>query len=376
MKNPSLRYVVLSLALTLGGCSDNSDPVRPAPVTPPTVQYLDFSITPEIGRPNAVNFVAVGGTLADRFQIEVGSTSGASDLGVFSFGAQKDNTFTWTPAPVGTLFARARAENAAGSSPWTQETKMLSVDPRHVIDALFLGQGPLQADVPGCYQGGGAMKGWPPGTSISILVSSSLTEAQFAQVQRFASQLPVVTQGTLRATVRRSSQAGPTTEGDNEITIAVLPEQQVTAQCRGYSACAYGILSGHFLDHVSILVKEGVLADNAWILPHELGHAALGLCHMHGPDGLKPASIMTGSGLFNRPDEMEPMTLKAVEAVHKAGLTPGANRAQFVAAGLVDPNAPGRAAAASTRDSHGEEVVVEERGGVVEIFRPLCVATK
>jgi hypothetical protein len=375
MKTPSGRQVLAFLALVLAGCSDSSEPVKPsAPETPPSIQSLDFGITPEVGGRSVVDFTLLGGELATRFQVEVGSTPGATDVATLSFPAQKGQAThpgEWKPAPIGTLFARARAENSAGSSPWSREVQIASVDPRDVIEALFLGEGRLEADGPGCFQRG-EMRGWQAGSVISVVVSSSVPENQLAAVRQTVAQLPSATLGALQGTVRRADRVDPT-PGVNEIAITVVPPAQAEARCRGYSACSLGRYSGPFITGATIVVAEGALPTNDWLLPHELGHAAFGLCHIHAPEGLRPGPTMTGSGSFARlTAQLEPLTLKALEAVYRAGLTAGASRAQFVAAGLVNPERYRPSAASALQPHRGEMKVVDFGGGVVEVIKPLC----
>ena len=171
----------------------------------------------------------------------MGSTPGAADVATLSFPAQKGHAThpaEWKPAPIGTLFARARAENSAGSSPWSPEVQIASVDPRDVIEALFLGEGRLEATVPGCSQRG-EMRGWQAGTVINVLVSSSVPEDRLAGVRQTMGQLPLATLGALQGTVRRVDQVSPA-PGVNEIAIAVVPPDQAERRCQGYSACSIG----------------------------------------------------------------------------------------------------------------------------------------
>jgi hypothetical protein len=108
---------------------------------------------------------------------------------------------------------------------------------------------------------------------------------------------------------------------------------------------------------------------------HELGHV-IGLAHIISTEGVRPAFTMgvTPDGEFaprGRLDMLEPATIRMLETVYDAGLTPGSTRGQFEAVGLVLPEGttavpPG----ASELGSRTHRITQE--GIEIVILKPFC----
>jgi hypothetical protein len=372
MKRIAVGIVALALPACGGG---GNDPVAPPPPPPsPAPVYLAFGITPEIGDRNVVHFAWSGGRYASRFRIEVGSASGASDLATIDVPAELDPggypqrlAWDWTPAPIGTLFTRMTAENTTAATPPSVEMKISSVDPRDVIEALFLGRGPLESNPVGCLRQD-EMRGWPVGSNLTILVTPKVTDAQMTGIQRTVAQLPTATLGALQGNVRRVLEEHPD-PATGEISIEISPEF-VDRFCGGGGGCAVGRYSGPSFRSVKIVTRGDV---QPYVMTHELGHGAFGLCHIHVPEGLRPGPMMGASGAVDRtgPPELEPLSIKALQAVYRAQLTAGATRREFEAAGLINPRRRGAAAGPA---SAAGMTVVDHGGGEIEVIKPFCLS--
>ena len=75
--------------------------------------------------------------------------------------------------------------------------------------------------------------------------------------------------------------------------------------------------------------------------PHEMGHGIFGFCHINPDTSVfrsrqEPPSTVMGWGNIDE-GQLTADDTRTTQAVYAAGLTAGASRAQFVAAGLINP---------------------------------------
>jgi hypothetical protein len=368
----ALRRAAVALAASGAaacGGGGGSSPTAPGP--PSAVTDLRFTITPEVGNRTAVEFAWGGGQGATSFRIEVGSTSGSSNVAVLETGSAS-NAYRWTPVPIGNLYARVSARNAAGSGPPSAEVLVGSVDPRDLIEALFLGSGRLAvAGNPGCFAG--RMLGWRPGASLSVLVAANVSDALFVGAQQTVPQFQTGTRGHVQAATVRVSDVAPR-PGVDQVAIRAASQAEVDAICRnpGVRGCAPQTFAGPYFRSVEIVYAPSAEAAT---VAHELGHA-LGLCHAIVAAGVQPPLTMgvTPDGVFSpagRQSSLEPATLKASETVYGAGLFAGSSRTQFEAAGLVRPSAG--LGLAPLAPPHSPYPVVEQDGTTV-FLKPFCTA--
>jgi hypothetical protein len=320
------------------GSSTPSAPDEPVAVAPQVATRLSLSsVVPAVGDRSAISFEwgAVPG--ASGYVLEIGRSSGATDVGVLETGSPQPS-FTWTPAPVGSFFFRMRGRNAAGTGPASGEIHVDSPDPRDVIVGLFLGQGPLRTSSGnvGCYRPG-TMSGWRRGTNLRIIASTGLNSTQMRGVEEAARQMEAATDGQITATILRTDESNPL-PSFNDITVAALSDETVNTLCRAIAGgCAIADRAGEF-GTMRVVVRQNA---NDQTTAHEIGHAALGLCHMQAmpPDfGVNPLMSVAPDGNYHgRLGRLTEVELEAVKAVYAAGLRPGAVLSDFRRAGLVSP---------------------------------------
>jgi hypothetical protein len=376
------RLLSLALAMGLPGCGPAS-PSAPTRVAPDTPAGLAATVIPEVGGRTVVELSWSGASTATGYTLEFGTRGGTYDLGRVEF-AGPATSYHWTGVPVGNLYVRLRARNEGGETP-SAELLVGSVDPEDVIDALILGSGRLAvARSPGCPTG--AMIGWRPDSGIAVRPSPRLSETQRRAVERTSQQVAPATRGLVRAGVSPTDDPDPQPAG-GEVTLTRLPLEAVRALCRSSTAvgCAQQrITSGRFIESVRIVAtdaEEGAFGDS--IMAHELGHA-IGMCHIIYAAGFTPPPTMgvTPDGLYSpgrgQLGMWEPATVKALETVYGAGLSAGATRNLFVAAGLVPAEPSGVTAASLARAGFRwpKEWRVEELpGGDLIVTKPFCAGS-
>jgi hypothetical protein len=212
------------------------------------------------------------------------------------------------------------------------------LDTRLLIEALFLGTGPL-ADHGnrGCLTQADRMAGWPEGSVVKITMASTLSADERAGVIGPASQAREATGGAITTSVEVSNDADPPPP-TGEIWVAIASRDEVSREC-GPAAdlCVHMTHSGGVIQAGRIVGVE----NGGPGFTHELGHALFGLCHLNraslvyrNPEGHAPSSMM---GLANRGMRLTEDDLRAIKAVYAAGLRAGAPRSQFIEAGLIKP---------------------------------------
>ncbi len=369
----SLGLLVAPLLVTCGlfGCGGGGGgggtPTQPGP--PAAVSDLRFTLTPEVGNRSVVDFTWSGGQGATTFRVEVGSSSGTSNVAVLDTGSAQAS-YRWTPVPIGNLYVRVSGRNATGTGPSSSEVLVGSVDPRELIEALFLASGRLAvAGNAGC--SGGLMLGWRPGARLSVLVSSNVTDALFVGSQQTVPQFSSGTRGQVQGAIARVGHPPPRPDVD-EVTIRGSSQAEVDAICRntGVRGCAVQTLAGRAFRSVEIVFSP---TAEAATLAHELGHA-LGLCHSIVAAGVQPPLTMgvTPDGGFSplgRQSSLTPAEVKTSESVYSAGLFAGSSRAQFQAAGLV-PALAGFAATGAPGPRPLDPKIDEDETRVV--LKPFC----
>ena len=315
-----------------------------------------------------------GGTGAQSFLVEVGSSAGASDVARMEAPA---SPFRWPGVPVGNFYVRVKGRNPAGEGPSSTDVLVGSVDPRDVIDALFMGQGRLAVSVnQGCPAGGGRMGGWPSGSRILLIVAQAVPASKFSAAVTTANQFTEATLGMVAvAGVIQTDDPDPLPH-DEEITIAEKSDEETQAYCRvafPVGGCASSIRDSLGRTRRVRIVMSRTGSGDAGVV-HELGHA-LGLCHVVAAAGFTPTPTMginpdgTFTSVPGRLGRFDPATLKAEETVWGAGLRPGTSREGFVRAGLI-PAEPSGLGPVGAEAEPGEIIALED--GRVMVIRPFC----
>ena len=200
-------------------------------------------------------------------------------------------------------------------------------DLKDVIEAIFLGTGPLAA---GDCVGRGVWVSYPRDSMVTLQIASSIDSAGRQALESAVADLTGVLAGRFRLEPRSNAEADPL-PGPLQITSADVPAEVITALCSpGGSGCTRAeLIGGVTLNSARCVHRVGT---SSRLKVHELGHA-VGLCHV---DRLRmPAAVMTdpfGTAVESRFSGLE---LDAIRAVYAANLEPGATRERFRDAGLV-----------------------------------------
>lgn len=357
------RGFVAAALLSCGACQPGPPSTLLQP--PGVVTGLRFAVTPDQRlRGSTIDLAWSGGERAHSFLIEVGSSPGGADVAVFESRSPQPS-FRWTAAPVGTFYLRVRARSELGTAAPSEEVRVDSVDPRHVIEALFLGSGPLAArrEAP-CDRRD--RPSWRLDTPVVVRVSRDVPEPLIRGLEALRKQVPGATRGALWLTLTRENELDPRPR-PGEFTVALTDDLSGEDGCPPRAAgCAIETVSGAVIESVRLLVRREHGLD-VGLLARELAHTVFGLHHVEAPAGLRPHPLLDtrppSTPDFEDAEPWEATTVRAIKAVYAAGLSAGASRHRFLAAGLIEPNGPVTHPAVSS----GSQPV--DRGRVV---RPLC----
>jgi hypothetical protein len=275
---------------------------------------------------------------ATSYKVEIGNTLAGSELGGGT--AEGATSFRWSPAPSGSFFFRVRPMNAAGTGPPSNTIQIDSPDPRDVIAGLFLSAGPLRTASGNVGCRAGIMAGWSPGSHVQILVSTKITGTNLSAVRDTAAQVEDVTQGAVTAFLQPVDGVLPPAR-DGQISLDVVDDARVDQICgKNFGGCAQSL--GVPIRSANVYVRPN---HSTTLLAHELGHAALGLCHMQAkpPDfGINPIMSVAPDGQYwGNSSRLTEVEMEAVKAVYAAGMRPGSTLGQFVNAGLARSTAVG-----------------------------------
>jgi hypothetical protein len=360
--------VAIAAATAFAACGGGGGTTG-ASASPPSATALDFTVVPMVASQTTVTFTWKG-TNATSYQVEIGSRAGASDVATIE---ASDSPATWSGVPVGTFYVRVRGRQGASVGAASNEVTVASVDARQVIEALVFGTGPLA--VAGNAAGPqlpDTMEGWPPGTVFQVKIGQSLFSGFAALVEQTAAQIGPATRGAVQAIVAGRFPDPQPDPARGEVTVGMLAPDAILTQCLCQSCvgCAWTWLVGPTITRSRILLSDSAQPSAA---AHELGHA-IGLAHIIVPSGMRPAFAMgfTTDGRYaarGQTETLDPATVRVLETLYGAGLTAGATRRQFEAAGFV----PSAAAASARRpDARGPGFVLRQEGEETVVVRPLC----
>ena len=373
---PSPLAIALVLAGSLGcGGSPTSSTQGPQASggIPAPVTRLSFTITPQLENASFALLQWADGSGASRFVIEAGTNPGGSDRAVIRTSGP-ERVYRWSQVPIGTLYVRVRGENAEGLGAPSNEVVVDSIDPRSLIDALFLRNGPLAVPTdPGC--AGFMMSGWRLGTEVRVLAADNVSDQHFSAVQATTTQFAEMSVGQIRGD--GPYRAGPMLPPPerHDVIVEMVDPATMAGRCSNPAAlgCTRITLDspgGPAFRSVRIVA---VNTTSPFVIAHELGHA-FGLCHALRAPGLNPTLTMgiTPSGATPPPATaftamMDPATMAASRAVYAAGLAAGATRERFISAGLVSPDPVGLLFGRKVTPPRNAEAL---RG--LTVVKPLC----
>ncbi len=243
------------------------------------------------------------------------------------------------PTPMG--------ESMERSAPGSVSTE-LDEFTKDYIEAVFLGTGPLvpRDGFTACVTNPGRWASYPRGTRVDVVLSRTLDKGGDGvdTVQLVQAALRSVEQATLGAittTVRTTSEDDPIpTPGQATATDHPNP---VDAGCPLERGCVlFEFTDAQFtvIESARVVLKEEIQPADAFV--HDLvGHGIMGMCHVDQMlVGGNDKSLMAGGpGSFSGmiPDGLSALDMAAARAVFSSGLKPGASRAEFLDAGLVNP---------------------------------------
>jgi hypothetical protein len=332
-----------SMVVACGGGSSGppTGPTSPTPVVPTTVPSSPTGVR-VTGFPRPPGTGAWAATFAGRsetiqwdptpgatsYRVTIGRVAFASD--VFSVETSEPS-YVWAAIPLGTAYVNVSARNQLGSSqPSSQIFGVTAFSQQEYIEALFLGTGPLSPSNPNCPGGRNTWAGWQSGTTVTVKLSTTLSSSQREAARTVLSQIESTVGERLRFNILETSETRPRPAAQ-ELTLTQSTD--ITRDCPpGASAC---VIPNSDAARIFRTV-EGFLdsASNAPLVRHELGHGILGLCHLTLEGDVSFLGMMSAAPA----EPVLPLAdAEVLRLVYGAGLAPGATRASFVAAGLIQP---------------------------------------
>jgi hypothetical protein len=207
-----------------------------------------------------------------------------------------------------------------------------------VVDALFLGSGPLiprdgATDCP--LQG--FWSGYPRGTTIRVRVSSRVPGSVQAGLTAAAAPVAGATGGMLAVSLEVTSELDPQ-PGVNEVTVTEVSLPRA-AGCPSDAGCVQYRFAGRGLLMGARVVEPLGRSVSAYV--HDaVGHGVLGLCHIDarliGGAENSLMSASSGKGPGSGASSLTGLDLEAIRTVYASGVNPGAARSAFLGARLVN----------------------------------------
>jgi hypothetical protein len=263
---------------------------------------------------------------ASTYLLEVGLTPGASDVLRRELSSA---SYRWSAVPQGTYFLQVTATNSGSAARPSPPLEVFAVDLKQYVEWLFFGTGPYGLGDCG-NPATKRMAGWAPGTTIRMIAAADLHPTDLRAAQQMASEMHDVTAGVLSASFMQSTAIDPQPRV-GELTVAHF--RPGDGRCPG---SAVGCFTGR-VSAQGVTLSGQVYLDraeaNGGPTPHELGHALYGMCH-HSDRRIARLTTMGYGGRIGY--RVTSADRRAVRAVYLAGLRPGATRAQFVQAGLLN----------------------------------------
>lgn len=241
-----------------------------------------------------------------------------------------------------TVLASLALSSTACSSETDTPTGPTTPDPTdlgQVIEALFLGSGPLSPrDGAAACPDRGVWSGFPRRTAVRVLVSTSVSADKLEAIRNAANQVATATNGEITTTVETVAIPNPI-PGANEVTSTTHPAPG-SQGCQSDNGCTIHTFQSRGVFLSSRAVQPASQTANAYA--HDaVGHGIMGMCHIDGfLIGGASRSLMSGGPGVSSGQiaiQLTELDIQAAQEVYASSLNPGATRADFVAAGLIDP---------------------------------------
>jgi hypothetical protein len=206
------------------------------------------------------------------------------------------------------------------------------------IDAAYLGVGKLiSRDGDTQCPSQGVWSGYPRRSNVVVRMSSRVPPAVQAGIIQAIEPLGAATGGALSLSTVVTPEIDPR-PGVNHVTVAEVPNPRLLG-CASETGCVQYNFAGRGLLMGARVLASPSLSSSAYI-HYVVGHAILGLCHVDARQvGGPEASLMSGGPGVTHGSGASGLTaldLDAISAVYASSVNPGATRAAFLAARLVD----------------------------------------
>lgn len=213
-----------------------------------------------------------------------------------------------------------------------------NVEARDVVEALFMGSGRLTpSDGLRACPYTGFWSGFPRGTTVTVRVSTTVSEGVIQAVRRALEQVPALTGGAIDTVFERTDDPAPI-PSPNEVTLTFHPDP-VRRGCPFERGCIMHrfVERGVFLSGRA--VQPSGMPINAYV--HDVvGHGIMGMCHIDGNriGGARNSLMSGGPGVYSGDIgiRLTALDAAAAKAVYASPLSPGASRDDFVRYGLID----------------------------------------
>ncbi len=347
-----MRFL-LALAVALAGtaCGGGATPPTappPSAATPAAPGSLTVGTLVMKDRTAAISWGASTG--AAEYVVEVGSTAGGIDGGVYSAGAA--TSFTLRDLRAGRSYVRLKARNSSGTSGASAEVTFVLPDLGDYVEALFLGSGPLIYSPNLSCPRPGMWSAFPRGTTVRNRASAQIPAQYRDTIRAVLDQVPQATAGRLATTFEVVPEDAPAHVENQMVHVALrsTTELQVACGSTGSACIAYnspiergGPFSGGVIRwSAGYYVVTTIQSTRPYA--HEPGHGVLGMCHINADAiGGRQHSLMSAgdtpapTAATSQSERLSPFDIEALQAVYGSSVAIGARRPEFVAAGLIRP---------------------------------------
>jgi hypothetical protein len=333
------RLAALALLAWLPACGGGGDAGPAAPsvaaprlswVTTSAIANVTYAFTWEV-QPEATSYL-----------FEIGTTFGGNEVLSREF-TTPGHTISLPAGPgIAEYYLRLRSRGPFGESA-INSTFAHALDLRTVIEALFFESGPRHAfgfprtDVLDwstagftAFKAADEMLAWAPGSRVNVIASDTLRDDQLQAARETVDQFNAAAGGVVRAILTTTADPDP----PQRPGVITLAHGDPSAECSANAVgCASRTIEGGVITQARLVITRN---STGCVTAHELGHGLFGFGHITLQDvqGVVNATMSPGGCAVPRLTQPE---LDALEESYSRGMRAGANRQDFVRAGLVVP---------------------------------------
>jgi hypothetical protein len=205
------------------------------------------------------------------------------------------------------------------------------------VEALFLGSGPLiPTDGSVTCPSVGRWNGFPRGTTVRVIVSTTLSIDKQEAIREALKQVPEATNGAINTTFGLTNDPNPIPD-TNQVTSTSHPNP-ASQGCPSDVGCTIHRFPQPGVFASSRAVQPPNQTPNAYA--HDVvGHGILGMCHIDGTliGGPQNSLMSGGPGVFSGDTaiKLTPLDIEASKNVYGSRLNPGATRDDFLREDLI-----------------------------------------